>query len=81
MIIDSGFHRKESRGVHYREDYPHTDNDNWLHESIVELADDAMEIVKRPATFITITPPAGVMPYLDMMKKMMEAHSDVGGHH
>lgn len=77
----SALFRTESRGVHYREDYPHTNNDQWLHETIVKLTDGGLEITKRPSTFTTITPPGGVTPYLDMLKKMMEAHSDVGGHH
>ncbi|MBI5118621.1 FAD-binding protein [Candidatus Poribacteria bacterium] len=77
----SALFRTESRGVHYREDHPYTDNDNWLYESLVKMSGDDFEITKRPVTCTTITPPRGVVSYLDMMKKMMEAHSDVGGHH
>ncbi len=77
----SALFRTESRGVHYREDHPHTDNDNWLYESIVKMSGNGFEITKRPVTCTTITPPHGVVPYLDMMKRMMEAHSDIGGHH
>jgi len=73
--------RTESRGVHCREDYPHTDNDRWLCESIVTCVDGALQIGTRPPAFTSITPPKGVTPYLDMWKKMMEAHSPVGGHH
>jgi succinate dehydrogenase/fumarate reductase flavoprotein subunit len=73
--------RTESRGVHYREDFPHTDNDNWLKESVVRRVDDRLKIETQPATFTSITPPGGVVPYLDMLKSLMEAHSDVGGHH
>ncbi len=77
----SALARTESRGVHYREDFSSTDNDNWLHESIVKLTDGGMEIAMRPVTLTKIAPPAGTVPYLDMMKSMMEAHSEVGGHH
>ena len=73
--------RTESRGVHFREDYPNTDNDNWLQETIVKLKGDNLTVSKRPATINTLTPPKGVMPFLDMMKKMMQARSDIGGHH
>ena len=73
--------RAESRGVHYREDYPKTDNDSWLQETIVKYDRGAFRISKRPVTITTLTPPKGGAPFLEMMKRMMEAHSDIGGHH
>ncbi|MCP4624373.1 MAG: FAD-binding protein [bacterium] len=76
----SALFRTESRGVHYREDYPHTDNDNWLQESVAKL-EGGIEISKRPISVTSTSPPAGVKPYLEMLKDLMEAHSDVGGHH
>jgi succinate dehydrogenase / fumarate reductase flavoprotein subunit/fumarate reductase flavoprotein subunit len=30
MVANSALHREESRGAHYREDFPETDNENWL---------------------------------------------------
>jgi len=77
----SALFRTESRGVHYREDYPHTDNDNWLEESIVKMINGEFKVDKHPVTVMSLTPPKGAWPYLDMLKMMMEAHSDVGGHH
>ena len=77
----SALERTESRGVHYREDYPRTDNDNWLKESIVSIKDGEFRITHRPTTVAAIPPPSGVIPYLDMLKQMMEAHSDIGGSH
>ena len=77
----SALHRTESRGVHFREDHPDTDNDNWLRETVVKRSDTGFEVTTRPVCTTSITPPGGVNPYLDMIKEMMEAHSDTGGHH
>jgi hypothetical protein len=74
----SALHRAESRGVHFREDFPYTDNDNWLKENIIRYENGALEIYRRPVTITSMTPPKGRVPYLDMIKKMMESRSDVG---
>ncbi len=73
--------RTESRGTHFREDFPFTDNENWLKESIVDCVDGGFNVGTRDATITSMTPPGGTMPYFDMMKKMMESHSDTGGKH
>ena len=77
----SALHRTESRGVHYREDFPYTDNDNWLRENIVQFDAAALKVSRRPVTITSLTPPKGKVPFLDMMKKMMQSRSDIGGHH
>jgi succinate dehydrogenase/fumarate reductase flavoprotein subunit len=77
----SALARRESRGVHYREDHPVTDNDAWMKESTAAMKHGAVEIGSRPATIVSMTPPAGKRPFLEMMKRMMEAHSDTGGKH
>jgi succinate dehydrogenase/fumarate reductase flavoprotein subunit len=77
----SALFRTESRGVHYREDYPFTDNDSWLQENIVMFADGDFTVLKRPVTITSLTPQKGVTPFLEMLKKMMESRSDIGGHH
>jgi succinate dehydrogenase / fumarate reductase flavoprotein subunit len=73
--------RTESRGVHFREDHPDTDNDSWLCENIVKKSGDIMDISSRSVTVTAMTPPVGKTPYLDMMKTLIEAHSDTGGKH
>lgn len=77
----SALARTESRGVHYRADCPKTDNDCWLKELVVRQADGAPSVSVRPVVVTSLVPPGGVVPYLEMMKRMMEAHSDVGGPH
>jgi len=73
--------RTESRGVHFREDFPTTDNDAWTVESVATFNDGEVTISHRPVTAGTIAPPAGKSAYLDMMKRLMLAHSDTGGKH
>lgn len=73
--------RMESRGVHYREDAPVTDNDRWLRQIVLSATDGDVEVRARPVATAGITPPAGAMPYTDHLKSMMQCHSDVGGAH
>jgi succinate dehydrogenase/fumarate reductase flavoprotein subunit len=77
----SALARTESRGVHIREDHLYTDNDNWLKESQVNYRNGLIEISHRPVTVTSMKPPTGRLPYLEMMKKMMQMHSDTGGKH
>ena len=72
--------RTESRGVHYREDHPYTDNDSWLKETVAKL-DGEITISTRPIQVTSMTPPPGRKPYFEMLKELMEGHSEVGGHH
>ena len=77
----SALQRTESRGVHFRDDHPFTDNDNGLEESVVRKTKNGFEVTTRPVCATSLTPPTGVTPYLEMIKRMMESHSDIGGHH
>lgn len=73
--------RTESRGVHFRDDYPVTDNENWIKEIVLHKQAESFHIETRPVNITTRTPPQGTIPYLEMVRKMMKGHSDVGGHH
>jgi hypothetical protein len=52
-----------------------------LKENIIKFDKGILEVYRRPVTITAMTPPKGKIPYLDMLKKMMESRSDVGGHH
>lgn len=77
----SALYRTESRGVHFREDYPLTDNDNWLREGVVNFDGGKFTLSSRPVTVTAMTPLQGKTPFLAMMKQMMASRSDIGGHH
>ncbi len=81
LAAESALLRTESRGVHFREDHPDTDNDNWLTETVVGKTETGSTGSTRPVTTTSLTPPGGARPYLDMIKAMMESHSEIGGHH
>ncbi len=73
--------RTESRGVHYREDYPFTDNDSWLKEIHLEKDQNMIKMTRHSVDTSLMSPPKGIVPYLDMIKTMMQGHSDIGGNH
>jgi succinate dehydrogenase/fumarate reductase flavoprotein subunit len=81
LSAKSALMRTESRGVHYRFDHPYTDNDNWLREIVMRRVGDKIDVIMRPVVVTKLPPPRGVVPYMEMMKRMMEAHSEIGGHH
>lgn len=77
----AALHREESRGVHYREDFPFVDNDQWLKQIMVTMANGDYQVGERPVSTSLMVPPTGRKPYMDFIKTMMAAHSDIGGHH
>jgi succinate dehydrogenase/fumarate reductase flavoprotein subunit len=53
----SALFRTESRGVHNRSDYPHTDNGRWLREVVVRQVNGKMSLSTLPITITKFKPP------------------------
>jgi len=48
VIARSAQARTESRGAHYRKDFPAADNANWKNHTIAKLSQGSVQIEKRP---------------------------------
>jgi succinate dehydrogenase/fumarate reductase flavoprotein subunit len=62
-IVEAGLAREESRGSHYRKDFPMTDNEKWLVNQILRREGQAMRIVRRAPTVTTVKPPVKTERY------------------
>jgi succinate dehydrogenase/fumarate reductase flavoprotein subunit len=62
--VKAALMRTESRGVHYREDHPYVDNENWLNEIVVKMrSDGSVQLRKEPVTVTTVKLPKGKTPF------------------
>ncbi|MGI5971549.1 MAG: FAD-dependent oxidoreductase [Oscillospiraceae bacterium] len=58
MILRASLERRESRGWHYREDYPDIDDENWLAWVIMRRGENGMEVSKRKVPQEFLPPPS-----------------------
>jgi succinate dehydrogenase/fumarate reductase flavoprotein subunit len=45
VIVDGALDRKESRGAHYRTDFPRRDDENWLKHTLAHKGDDGTPVL------------------------------------
>jgi len=48
--------RNESRGPHYREDYPFVDNENWIVNVVAKKVQGEMKIYSEPIDLKYVSP-------------------------